>query len=383
MVSRDAAADMTAPEDPAAGPAEARFQQSLSYGQLVRRRFMKNRYGVSGLVLCIFIVFTAIFAGFIAPYSSSKTDSTGLYAPPQWVHFFDEEGNFLGPFVYGLTEEMDPNTFEITFAHDTENIIHMRFFVQGEEWSLFGLTMTTHLFGSADGQRISLLGTDNLGRDVFSRMIWGTRITLLMGVLVMAAACVIGTAIGVAAGYFGGWFDLVSQRLVEFFKAFPDLPLYLALVALLPRRADPELIFIMFAGILVLLRWPDLARELRGKVLAMRSLDYVRSAEAVGATRGRILGRHILPNVVSHIIVWSTYYLPEIILLESFLSFLGVGVQAPMVSWGSMLNQILDFQSFSAAPWMMAPVGMIVISVLAFNAFGDGLRDAIDPYSDA
>jgi peptide/nickel transport system permease protein len=204
-----------------------------------------------------------------------------------------------------------------------------------------------------------------------------------MGVLVMAAACVIGTILGVASGYFGGLFDLVVQRVVEFFKAFPDLPLYLALVALLPRRADPELVFMMFASILVLLRWPDLTRELRGKVMSMRALDYVRSAEAVGASNTRILSRHILPNVVSHIIVWTTYYLPEIILLESFLSFLGVGVQAPMVSWGSMLNQILDFQSFSAAPWMMSPVGMIVISVLAFNAFGDGLRDALDPYSDA
>jgi len=282
------------PVDDLSGNAEAQATQSLSYWQLVRRRFFRNTYGVAGLFLCLFIIITAIFSGFIAPYSTTRTDSAALYQPPQ-----------------------------------------------------------------------------------------GTRVTLLMGVVVMLAAGLIGTIVGVSSGYFGGLYDLTVQRIVEFVKAFPDLPLYLALVALLPRRADPELIFFMFAGILVLLRWADLSRELRGKVIAMRGLDYVRSAEAVGASSGRILSRHVLPNVMSHIIVWASFSLPEIILLESFLSFLGVGVQAPMVSWGSMLNQVLDFQSFSAAPWMMAPVGMIIISVLAFNAFGDGLRDAMDPYSDA
>lgn len=363
--------------------AEALGHQSLSYGQLVRRRFMSNTYGVAGLFLCVFVVFTAIFAGFLAPYSTTNTDSTALYAPPQWIKIFDENGSLSRPFVYGVTEEMDPNTFEITFVRNTEDKIPIEFFVAGDPWHFLGIPFTVHLFGGADGKRVGLLGTDNLGRDVFSRMIWGSRVTLLMGFLVMVAACVIGTIIGVSAGYFGGTFDLISQRVVEFVKAFPDLPLYLALVALLPRRADPEFIFLMFAGILVLLRWADLARELRGKVFALRRLDYIRAAEAVGARSSRILGRHILPNVMSHVVVWATFALPEIILLESFLSFLGVGVQAPMVSWGSMLNQILDFQSFSAAPWMMSPVMMIIISVLAFNAFGDGLRDAIDPYSDA
>jgi len=370
------------PVDDLSGNAEAQATQSLSYWQLVRRRFFRNTYGVAGLFLCLFIIITAIFSGFIAPYSTTRTDSAALYQPPQWIKLFDEEG-ISAPFVYGVTEEMDPNTFEITFINDPEKKIPIQFFVDGDPWTFVGMTFNTHLFGGADGQKVYLLGTDNLGRDIFSRMIWGTRVTLLMGVVVMLAAGLIGTMVGVSSGYFGGLYDLTVQRIVEFVKAFPDLPLYLALVALLPRRADPELIFFMFAGILVLLRWADLSRELRGKVIAMRGLDYVRSAEAVGASSGRILSRHVLPNVMSHIIVWASFSLPEIILLESFLSFLGVGVQAPMVSWGSMLNQVLDFQSFSAAPWMMAPVGMIIISVLAFNAFGDGLRDAMDPYSDA
>jgi len=281
-----------------------------------------------------------------------------------------------------VIEEMDATTFEITFAPNPGARSDIALFVEGERWRLLGMTFDTHLFGTTDGSPIHILGTDNLGRDVFSRMIHGTRITLLMGFTVMLAAGTIGVLLGVSSGYFGGFYDLTVQRIVEFVKAFPDLPLYLALVALLPRRADPILVFIMFAAILVLLRWADVSRELRGKVIAMRGLEYVRAAEAVGAGNGRIFFRHLLPNVSSHIIVWATYALPEIILLESFLSFLGVGIQQPMVSWGSMLNQILDFQSFSAAPWMMAPVGMIVISVLAFNAFGDGLRDAMDPYAN-
>jgi len=364
------------------GPAEALSADSLSYGQLVRRRFRRNAYGMTGLAMCIFVILTAIFAGFIAPYSPTKTNSAALYSPPQWVRIVAPEGGLARPHVLGVIEEMDATTFEITFVPDPEARSDIALFVEGEPWQLLGMTFDTHLFGTTDGSPIHILGTDNLGRDVFSRMIHGTRITLLMGFTVMLAAGTIGVLLGVSSGYFGGLYDLVVQRIVEFVKAFPDLPLYLALVALLPRRADPILVFIMFAAILVLLRWADVSRELRGKVIAMRSLEYVRAAEAVGAGNGRIFFRHLLPNVSSHIIVWATYALPEIILLESFLSFLGVGIQQPMVSWGSMLNQILDFQSFSAAPWMMAPVGMIVISVLAFNAFGDGLRDAMDPYAN-
>jgi len=364
------------------GPAEALSADSLSYGQLVRRRFRRNAYGMTGLAMCIFVILTAIFAGFIAPYSPTKTNSAALYSPPQWVRIVAPEGGLARPHVLGVIEEMDATTFEITFVPDPEARSDIALFVEGEPWQLLGMTFDTHLFGTTDGSPIHILGTDNLGRDVFRRMIHGTRITLLMGFTVMLAAGTIGVLLGVSSGYFGGLYDLVVQRIVEFVKAFPDLPLYLALVALLPRRADPILVFIMFAAILVLLRWADVSRELRGKVIAMRSLEYVRAAEAVGAGNGRIFFRHLLPNVSSHIIVWATYALPEIILLESFLSFLGVGIQQPMVSWGSMLNQILDFQSFSAAPWMMAPVGMIVISVLAFNAFGDGLRDAMDPYAN-
>ncbi len=354
----------------------------LTYWQLVRRRFLRNRYGVVGLVGCLFIALTAVFYGFLAPYSAETKDRVSIYTPPQAIRIIAPEGGLTRPYVLGFSEEMNMDTFEITFVPDPTQRHDLALFVKGTPWTFLGLEFETHLFGTNDGVFFHLLGTDSLGRDVFSRMLQGTRVTLLMGLLVMAASCVIGTTVGVSSGYFGGRFDMLVQRIVEFVKSFPDLPLYLALVAILPRRADPMTIFVMFALILVLLRWADLSRELRGKVISIRSMDYVRSAVAVGASDGRIIGRHIVPNTSSHIIVWATYQLPEVILLESFLSFLGVGVQAPMVSWGTMLNQVRDFQSFAAAPWLMAPVGMIVISVLAFNAFGDGLRDAMDPYSN-
>lgn len=360
---------------------EIRTGANLSYWQLVRKRFLRNRYGVIGLIGCLFIMVTAVFAPFFAPYHPETKDRSAIYSPPQSIHIFAPDGGLTRPYVMGFVEDMDLQTYEITFVPNPKDRHEIAFFVKGDAWTFLGLTFETHLFGTTDGSFFHLMGTDSLGRDVFSRMLIGTRVTMLMGILVMVASCIIGTIVGVSSGYFGGRFDMAVQRVVEFVKSFPDLPLYLALVAILPRRAEPMSIFIMFACILVLLRWADLSRELRGKVISIRSMDYVRSAVAVGASDGRIIRRHIVPNTSSHIIVWATYQLPEVILLESFLSFLGVGVQAPMVSWGTMLNQVRDFQSFAAAPWLLAPVGMIVISVLAFNAFGDGLRDAMDPYS--
>ena len=362
--------------------AEAESHLSLSYWQLVRRRFRRNRYGMAGLIISVLIIITAVFAGFIAPYGIETKDRATIYSPPQIIRIFDEDGSLTTPFVLGFEEVMDANTFEITFEPSFEAKVPLQFFVAGDPYRLFGMTFETRLFGGADGQFVHLLGTDGLGRDVFSRTIYGARITLLMGVLVMGTACIIGTIIGVTSGYFGGRIDIFIQRMIEFVKSFPDLPLYLALVAILPRRADPVLIFIMFAGVIVLLKWADLARELRGKVIAIRSVEYVRAAVAVGASDRRIVLRHVVPNMSSHIIVWATYVLPEVILLESFLSFLGVGIQAPLVSWGVMLNSVRDFQSLAAAPWLLSPVAMIVLSVLAFNALGDGMRDAMDPYAN-
>jgi len=361
--------------------AEAESGNSLSYWQLVRKRFQRNRYGMAGFVGCIIIFTMAILSGFLAPYASKTTDANAIYSPPQVVSIFSDAG-LSRPFVLGFEESYDPITFETIFEALPEKKVNIVFFPKGDPWTFFGLSFERHLFGGAAGQPVHLLGTDGLGRDVLSRVIHGSRMTLLMGLMVMGAACAIGTLVGVSSGYFGGKVDLFIQRIIEFMKSFPDLPLYLALVAILPRRADPLTVFVMFACILVLLQWADLARELRGKVIAIRSVDFVRAAVAVGASDKRIILRHIAPNMSSHVIVWATFTLPNVILLESFLSFLGVGIQAPLISWGVMLNQVRDFQALASAPWLLAPVGMIILSVLSFNALGDGLRDSMDPYSN-
>ncbi len=362
--------------------AEEEAKHSLTYWQLVRRRFRRNRYGMAGFIGCCFIFFIAIFSGFLAPYSAGTRDSAALFSPPQSIHIIDVDGGITWPYVLGFDEQMDPVTFAFTFVPSEEKKIPLDFFARGETWSFLGMEFDRHFVLGENGQPVHFLGTDGLGRDVLSRAIHGSRITLIMGLVVMAAACIIGTTVGITSGYFGGLTDTIIQRIIEFVKSFPDLPLYLALLAILPRRADPMTIFIMFASILVLLQWADLARELRGKVIAIRSVEFVRAAVAVGATDKRIIFRHIAPSMSSHVIVWATYTLPNVILLESFLSFLGVGIQAPMISWGVMLNQVRDFQALAAAPWLLAPVGFIILSVLSFNALGDGLRDAMDPYSN-
>ena len=351
-----------------------------SHWHLSYLRLKKNRYGMFGFYGVIFILFLAVFAEFLSPHNYKKVVQDELYHPPQLIHFFDNNGNFhFRPFVYKIIEEMDMETFEFTFS-ESEEMIPIKFFIQGDEYTIFGMNFNLRLFGNNDGN-IHLLGTDNMGRDMLSRMLVGTQITLLFALIAVGASLIIGLMVGISSGYFGGTYDLIAQRVTEFALSFPAYPLYFALVALLPRRADETVVFILFAAIIVLLNWASIAREIRGKTFLVRNLEFVRAARALGASRSRIMIQHIFPNTLSHVIVWTSFTIPSIILVETFLSFLGVGVQHPMVSWGVMLNQVLDIQSFAYAPWMMAPVGMIIFTVLAFNAFGDGIRDAVDPYA--
>lgn len=351
-----------------------------SHWHLSYLRLKKNRYGMFGFYGVIFILFLAVFAEFLSPHSYKKVVRDELYHPPQVIHFIDNDGSFhFRPFVYKIIEEMDMETYEFSFF-DSEEMIPIKFFIQGDKYSIFGINLNIRLFGNNDGN-IHLLGTDNMGRDILSRMLTGTQITLLFALIAVSLSLLIGLMVGISSGYFGGTYDLVAQRVTEFALSFPAYPLYFALVALLPRRADETVVFILFASIIVLLNWASIAREIRGKTFLVRNLEFVRAARALGASRSRIMIQHIFPNTLSHVIVWTSFTIPSIILVETFLSFLGVGVQHPMVSWGVMLNQVLDIQSFAYAPWMMAPVGMIIFTVLAFNAFGDGIRDAVDPYA--
>lgn len=353
-----------------------------SYIALVWRRLKRSWTGMTGLVLVILLLLMSIFADFVAPIDPKATD-TG-FAPPQVMSFRDKDGNFTyPPRVYALVEgeELDPVTFQPLVGPDYDNPRLLGFFVTGAEYNLFGLIpMSRHLFGSVDGQPVHFLGTDKFGRDVLSRAIHGSRISLMIALTVVSIVTIVGTTVGMVSGYFGGTLDAWIQRFVELVLAFPQLPLYLALTSLIPVTA-PTNVFLAFV-ILVMsaLGWAQLSREVRGKTLALARIEYVRAAMAVGATDRRIILQHILPNVLSHVIVAVTLAIPTVVLLESFLGFLGFAVKPPLISWGLMLQDTANYSVIGSYPWILTPVAFVLVTVFAFNALGDGLRDAVDPY---
>lgn len=353
------------------------FFRSESYGALIRRRFFRSRGGVAGAVLVALVLFCAIFADLLAPYEPGARDTANQNAPPQRLH-----ADLGGFYTHPLAVDLDPATFQPVFVADPATRCAFRLFGRGWSYELLGMTLDRHLFTTDPGCPGHLLGTDALGRDMLSRLLVGSRLTLLMAALVVTASVTIGTAIGLLSGFVGGRVDDWLQRLTELVLALPELPLYLALVAIIPRNTPPLRVFMILVAILSLIRWASLGREIRGKTLALRGAEYVRAAEAVGASMPRILFRHVLPNVVSHVVVVVTLMVPAIVLAESFLSFLGIGVQPPLVSWGLLLNAGKDLQNLGSYPWMLIPVLAILVTVLGFNMLGDGLRDAIDPHAD-
>ncbi len=353
-----------------------------SYLSLVWRRLRRSWTGLIGLVLVALLILMSIFADFFAPMDPKATDVG--FAPPQMISFHDKDGNLTYPprvYALGESEELDPVTFQPIVGPDYDNPRLLGFFVNGAEYKLFGLIPTSrHFFGSIDGQPVHLLGTDKFGRDVLSRAIIGSRISLTIALTVVFIVTVIGTTVGMVSGYFGGSFDTWVQRFVEVVLAFPQLPLYLALTSLIPVTA-PTNVFLGFVIIVMsALGWAQMSREVRGKTLALARIDYVRAAMAVGATDRRIIFQHIFPNVMSHVIVAVTLHIPSVVLLESFLGFLGFAVKPPLISWGLMLQDTANYSVIGTYPWILAPVGFVLITVFAFNALGDGLRDAVDPY---
>jgi peptide/nickel transport system permease protein len=378
-------AEVTTIAEPGATPAKAagRFARGdESYHVLVWRRFRRSISGMLGLILVALLLVMAVFADFFAPVDP-KASYIG-FSPPTTISFFDGSGNFsLIPRVYPIVEsdELDPITFQPLVGPDFENPVELGFFVKGYAYHVFWLIPSNiHFFGRTDGQPVHFLGTDKLGRDILSRAIVGSRISLTIALIVVALTTAIGVSVGISSGYLGGRVDAWVQRFVDFVLAFPQLPLYLALTTLIPITA-PSNVFIAFViGLLAVLGWAQLSREVRGKTLALARIEYVRAATAVGVGDGRIIFRHILPNVMSHVIVAVTISIPGIVLLESFLGFLGFAVKPPLISWGLMLQDTGTFSVIGSYPWILSPVIFVLITVFAFNALGDGLRDAIDPY---
>ena len=357
--------------------------RSESYTQLVWRRFRKSRPAIVGGLIVIVLTMLAVFAEFFAPYPLLMTNARNAFIPPTRVHFIDEDGQFhLNPFVYAPVVTIDPKTFLPTWEEDTDTRYPVQFFVQGWEYKLLGIIpMNRHLFGVEKGADIYLLGTDKLGADLWSKACEAGRISLTMSIFGATVSVLIGAVVGVYSGYRGGWVDNLVQRFVEFITAFPQLALWLALAAIIPRTWDSFQVFIVMSLIFALLSWTTLSREVRGKVLAMRETDFVLAAKEMGASDRRIVFLHLLPNTFSHIIVILTLTIPSIILAEAFLSFLGIGIQRPMVSWGLLMQDAQNLRTLGQTPWIMAPALFIIMAVLGFNLLGDGLRDAADPYS--
>lgn len=353
-----------------------------TYLALVWRRLKRSWTGMFGLVLVVALLVMSILAPFFAPVDPKGTD-TG-FSPPDGVYFTGKDGAFsFRPRVYPLVEgtDLDPVTFQPLLAPDYDHPLELGFFVKGFEYPVLGLfTLDRHFFGSLGGEPVHFLGTDKFGRDVLSRIIYGSRVSLMIALTVVFFITIVGTTVGMVSGYFGGQFDVWVQRFVELVLAFPQLPLYLALTSLIPVTAPTNVFLAFVIIVLSALGWAQLSREVRGKTLALARVDYVKAAMAIGATDRRIIFQHIFPNVMSHVIVAVTLAIPNVVLLESFLGFLGFAVKPPLISWGLMLQDTSTYSVIGSYPWILAPVGAVLVTVFAFNALGDGLRDAIDPY---
>ncbi len=373
----------TEPLTPTVSESAVETEENESYFDLVWRRFRRSPVSIIGALMVLTLVILAVFADFFSPTSISGIDLQASFIPPQQIHFFDAEGKFhLRPFVYNYVYTLDPATFRVMWVEDQSKAYEIKFFVQGPAYKLFGLIPSKlHLYGVEEGGTIYILGTDKIGRDLWGKTCEAGRISLSMSLFGTVISVLFGSVLGVASGYYGGWIDNVLQRFTEFVAAFPNLPLWMALAALVPKTADSFTVFVAMAFIFALLSWTTLAREVRGKVLSLRETDFILAAKEMGASDARIIFLHLYPNTLSHIIVILTLTIPGVILAESFLSFLGIGITEPLISWGLLMRNTQDIQTLGQNAWILSPIIFIVMAVLGFNFLGDGLRDAADPYA--
>lgn len=371
------------PFDPEAIYQYTDAQKELFEASQLRLMWWKFRRHKPALISGVFLgvlYLSILISEILAPYNLETRNSRHIYAPPQSIHLF-HSGEFVGPFVYGFDFKLNMENLKREYVPNLEKVQPLRFFCSGDKYKFWGLFEARfHIVCPAENGTLFLLGTDRLGRDVLSRMIYGARISLTIGLLGVGVSLVLGIVIGGMAGYYGGLFDTLSQRLIEVIQSLPSIPLWLALAAILPITWSPIVVYFGITVILGLLDWTGLARTVRSKLLALREEDYVSAAQVMGASSSRIVFRHLIPGFASHLIATATIAIPMMILGETTLSFLGLGLRAPITSWGVLLNEAQNINAVALYPWLLWPVVPVILVVLAYNFFGDGLRDAADPY---
>jgi len=359
---------------------EALRYYSASQFQLIWWRFRKHRLAQFGAFVLITMALVGLFAEFFGPYTGTTRIADVVLVGPQTPRFCNDDGCTLRPFLPGIKSERNPVTLGMEVTIDPTVRRDILFFVQGEPYKLLGfIEMETHLFGIDEGS-VHLFGTDSLGRDIFSRVLLATRTSLSIGIIGVLIAFFLALIIGGAAGFFGGWIDYVIQRVTEIVRVIPVIPLYMGLAAAFPVEWSSSQVYFAMTIVLAIVGWPTLARRIRGKLLSLRGEDYVVAARLAGAGPSRIIGRHLLPAFTSYIIVDLVISFPYMLLSETALSFVGLGLRPPSVSWGVLLQDAQTVRAIEQAPWLFIPAAFVVIAVLSFTVLGDGLRDAADPY---
>lgn len=355
-----------------------------SQRQLIWWRFKKHRVAVASGVLLLVLYLVALFAEIIAPYDPFEVRGQYKNVQPVAITFVDPDGAFtFWPGVNGLVGARDPVTLRLTYVPDRSVWYPLQLFTRGSEYRLWGLIPSDiHLVGLGPDApaQLFLMGTDRLGRDVLSRIVYGTRLSLSIGLIAVGLTFVLGTLFGGVSGYYGGWVDMIVQRMIEFIRSIPRIPLYMAIAAAIPPKWPIEYTYFAITMIVAIIGWTGLARVVRGRFLSLRDEDFVLAARLAGASQKRIMFRHMLPSFTSHIIASLTLAIPGTILAETGLSFLGLGLREPAISWGVLLQEAQNLQSVALAPWLLLPALPLIVAIMAFNFLGDGLRDAADPY---
>ena len=343
-------------------------------------KFRKHKVAVWSGVFLLLLYGSCLISEFLSPWNYQTRHSEHIYVEPQGIHLF-HDGAFVGPSIHPLKRELDMETMTRVYTQDTSESIPLSFFCSGDPYYWMGLIPgNNHLVCAPEGAPFYLLGTDRLGRDLLSRIIQGARISLTIGLIGISVSFLLGIVIGGAAGYYGGWVDMVVQRVIEVLQSIPTIPLWLTLSAIMPASWSPILIYFGITIILGLLDWTGLARAVRSKLLSLREEEYVLAARLIGSGAPRIIGRHLIPGFMSHLIASATITIPTMILGETALSFLGLGLREPITSWGVLLNEAQSINVVAVFPWLMLPVVPVIFVIIAFNFLGDGLRDAADPY---